>query len=102
MLDLIGAAAALYGNCSQEVGSEIIYINGVPASAEQMTLLEEKAVLLADEYTQKSVNKKALAYLASTGWYVERLNDPSSGKSIPQDILDARADARERLLFSAV
>jgi len=92
MLDLIGAAAALYGNCSQEVGSEIIYINGVPASAEQMTLLEEKAVLLADEYTQKSVNKKALAYLASTDWMVLRQAD--SGEVIPNNIKDARATAR--------
>ena len=92
MLDLIGAAAALYGNCSQEVGSEIIYINGVPASAEQMTLLEEKAVLLATEYAQKSVNKKALSYLASTDWMVLRQAD--SGEVIPNNIKDARAAAR--------
>jgi len=43
---------------------------------------------------QQVINSEALAYLASTGWYVERLNDPSSGKAIPQDILDARAKAR--------
>jgi hypothetical protein len=92
MLDLIGAAAALYGNCSQEVGSEIIYINGVPASAEQMTLLEEKAVLLATEYEQKSINNKALAYLASTDWMVLRQAD--SGEVMPNNIKDARAAAR--------
>ena len=43
---------------------------------------------------QQVINSEALAYLASTAWYVERLNDPSSGKAIPQDILDARAKAR--------
>ena len=43
---------------------------------------------------QQVINSEALAYLAETGWYVERLNDPSSGKAIPQDILDARAKAR--------
>jgi len=92
MLDLIGAAAALYGNCSQEVGSEIIYINGVPAIAEQMTLLEEKAVLLAAEYEQKSVNNKAQVYLASTDWMVLRQAD--SGEVMPNNIKDARAAAR--------
>ena len=44
--------------------------------------------------TQESINLTSRRYLTSTGWYVERLNDPSSGKAIPQDILDARAAAR--------
>jgi hypothetical protein len=92
MIDLIGAAAVLYGNCSQEVGSKIIYINGAPASAEQMTLLEEKAVLLATEYEQKSINSKAQAYLASTDWMVLRQAD--SGEVMPNNIKDARAAAR--------
>jgi len=92
MLDLIGAAAALYGNCSQEVGSEIIYINGAPASAEQMTLLVEKAVLLAAEYAQKSINNKAQAYLASTDWMVLRQAD--SGETMPNNIKELRAAAR--------
>ena len=34
-------------------------------------------------------------YLASTGWYVERLNDPSSGKAIPEEVITKRAEARE-------
>ncbi len=34
-------------------------------------------------------------YLASTGWYVERLMDPSSGKVIPEDVVLKRAEARE-------
>ena len=34
-------------------------------------------------------------YLASTGWYVERLNDPSSGKAIPEEVLAKRGEARE-------
>ena len=32
---------------------------------------------------------------ASTGWYVERLNDPSSGKAIPEDVVLKRVEARE-------
>ena len=34
-------------------------------------------------------------YLPSTGWYIERLNDPSSGKAIPEEVVLKRAEARE-------
>ena len=39
--------------------------------------------------------QEAKIYLASTAWYVERLNDPSSGKAIPEEVLAKRAEARE-------
>ena len=41
---------------------------------------------------QEVINTEALAYLASTDWYVIRLQE--TGVVIPQDILDARASAR--------
>ena len=55
------------------------------------------------EYTEeesriKEINTQiaeAKKYLADTGWYVERLNDPSSGKAIPEEVLAKRAEARE-------
>lgn len=55
------------------------------------------------EFTEKelqitSINKQikeAKTYLADTAWYVERLNDPSSGKAIPEDVLAKRVEARE-------
>lgn len=37
---------------------------------------------------------EAQKYLVDTAWYIERFNDPSSGKAIPQEILDGRAQAR--------
>ena len=37
------------------------------------------------------------SYLADTSWYIERLNDPSSGKPIPEEVLNKRAIAREQL-----
>lgn len=37
---------------------------------------------------------EAKAYLVDTAWYIERFNDPSSGKAIPQEVLDGRAQAR--------
>ena len=50
------------------------------------------------EIAEHELNKRkreALKYLADTGWYVERLNDPSSGKAIPEDVVLKRAEARE-------
>ena len=55
------------------------------------------------EYTEEelqitSINKQiqeAKIYLVDTAWYVERLNDPSSGKAIPEEVLTKRAEARE-------
>ena len=44
-----------------------------------------------------AINKQiqeAKAYLTDTAWYVERLNDPSSGKAIPEEVLTKRAEAR--------
>lgn len=38
--------------------------------------------------------QEAKTYLTDTAWYVERLNDPSSGKAIPEDVLAKRAEAR--------
>ena len=51
-----------------------------------------------EEIQITSINKQiqeAKAYLAETAWYVERLNDPSSGKAIPEEVLTKRAEARE-------
>ena len=36
-------------------------------------------------------------YLAETSWYIERLNDPSSGKPVPEEVLNKRAISREQL-----
>lgn len=51
-----------------------------------------------EELQITSINKQiqeAKTYLESTAWYVERLNDPSSGKLIPEEVLTKRAEARE-------
>ena len=54
------------------------------------------------EFTEEEIQKQELQikineakhYLASTAWYVERLNDPSSGKAIPEEVVTKRAEAR--------
>ena len=51
-----------------------------------------------EELRITSINKQiqeAKIYLTSTAWYVERLNDPSSGKAVPEEVLSKRAEARE-------
>lgn len=48
--------------------------------------------LIAIEIANKK--QEAKAYLANTAWYIERLNDPSSGKAIPEEVLAKRAEAR--------
>ena len=51
-----------------------------------------------EELQITSINKQiqeAKIYLVSTAWYIERLNDPSSGKAIPEEVLTKREEARE-------
>ena len=53
---------------------------------------------IEEELQITSINKQiqeAKTYLASTDWYVERLNDPSSGKAIPEEVLIKRVESRE-------
>ena len=51
---------------------------------------EEKLEKLFNAFTIK-IHKD---YLEDTAWYIERLNDPTSGKAVPQEVLDKRAEAR--------
>lgn len=51
---------------------------------------EEKLEKLFNAFTIK-IHKD---YLEDTAWYIERFNDPSSGKAVPQEVLDKRAEAR--------
>ena len=80
---------------TEEVWQEAININA--------NCYEDGKFIIKDFRTDKEIaeqvlNKRkqeALKYLADTGWYVERLNDPSSGKAIPEDVLAKRVEVRE-------
>ena len=41
------------------------------------------------------VKTQAGALLSETAWMIERFNDPSSGKEVPQEVLDQRQAIRE-------
>ena len=45
---------------------------------------------------QAKINSEALSYLASTDWYITRLSE--TGVAVPQEILDARQVAREKIV----
>ena len=45
---------------------------------------------------QERINNESREYLKSTDWYVIRQQE--TGVAIPQDILDARQAARERII----
>lgn len=48
------------------------------------------------EQLQQQANAEARAYLASTDWYVIRLQE--TGEPVPEDILAERAAARARVI----
>ena len=54
---------------------------------------EEKLEKLFNAFTIK-IHKD---YLEDTKWYIDRLNDPSSGKAVPAEVLTKRAFAREEI-----
>ena len=54
---------------------------------------EEKLEKLFNVFTIK-IHKD---YLEDTKWYIDRLNDPSSGKAVPAEVLSKRVFAREEI-----
>ena len=61
--------------------------------------IEDSDIVILNNADKKlqiiKIKAKALIYLADTAWYIERLNDPSSGKAIPEEVLTKRIEARE-------
>jgi len=49
-----------------------------------------------DKETQQLINKTAIAYLASTDWYITR--NAETGELVPTDVLEKRAEARQSVL----
>lgn len=85
----------LQGGTLLNAGIEEVQVNGVVKFKYKQTFVTETN----DEKLWKLFNLFAIKihkdYLADTGWYIERLNDPSSGKAIPEEVLAKRAEARE-------
>ena len=73
---------------------EVITYEGVKYRYKQMFTTETNEEKL-EKVAKTMLIQIANQYLKSTGWYVERLNDPSSGKAIPEEVLVKRVEARE-------
>lgn len=56
----------------------------------------EYTQLELDKIAQEDINQTALAYLASTDWYVIRFQE--TGVVVPQEILDSRASVRLQVI----
>ena len=69
-----------------------IIVDGDKITFDKVDWRTSEEIRTAEINTQISEAKQYLAY---TGWYIERLNDPSSGKAIPEEVLAKRAEARE-------
>ena len=54
-----------------------------------------------EEILEKKYNQMLIVlykeYLEDTKWYIDRFNDPSSGKAVPEEVLVKRAFAREEI-----
>ena len=69
-----------------------IIVDGDNISFDKVDWRTPEEIRTAEINTQIS---EAKSYLSDTGWYIERLNDPSSGKAIPEEVLAKRAEVRE-------
>lgn len=63
----------------------------------EKTQEEKDAYDEAHPPTIEELQEEAHLFLDSTDWYVIRLSDPSSGANVPQEIHDARSEARDLL-----
>lgn len=72
--------------------------DAIPITEQEIEELNRRSIEQAMNApkTQSQINAEARAYLASTDWYVTRLNE--TGAVIPDDILAERQAARDRVV----
>jgi len=73
--------------------------SGLADDKTALTYEEAEAIAnkpLTDEQIQEQKNNEARQYLDSTDWYIIRHQE--NGKAIPQEILDAREEARNSII----
>jgi len=73
------------------------YLKIVDGQILEKTQEEKDAYDLAHPSTLEDLQESARIFLNNTDWYIIRSNDPSSGKSVPQEILLSREKARDLL-----
>lgn len=76
---------------------QVVEIKSINVLTGEEVVVKEVITVNEEEILKQELQAKimeAKQYLASTAWYVERLNDPSSGKAIPEEVVTKRAEAR--------
>lgn len=78
---------------------EVVIQEAVEAVYETVVTPAEYEILISDcseEVAQAAINSEALAYLASTDWYI--LREMDEGTPCPEEIKTARAEARAKVV----
>ena len=79
---------------SKEVNGEVDQYFEFEQLEYDVSYSDDVLLNMAAKYEKSTAAAIAKQYLVDTGWYVERLNDPSSGKEIPVEVVEKRAAAR--------
>lgn len=80
-------------SCIENDYDSIFIKDGTPKPSLQE--LEDTWLLVQAEELQAQINQEALAYLASTDWYVVRFSE--TGVDIPDDVKAKRQEARDAI-----
>ena len=72
-------------------------VDGRPMTQQEILLCKQflDGIIVPLQWYKLVVANFCIKYLNNTGWYVERLQDPTSGKAIPDDVISKRAAARQ-------
>ena len=72
-------------------------VDGRPMTQQELLLCVQflANIVVPLEWYKSVVVRFCITYLNNTSWYVERFNDPTSGKAIPEEIIAKRVSARQ-------
>tara|TARA_R110000851_G_scaffold105565_4_gene224054 strand:+ start:655 stop:1059 length:405 start_codon:yes stop_codon:yes gene_type:complete len=82
MLDLLRATSELYGNCSKNPNSDIIYIDGVALTDEQLVLVNAKAKETDAEYENNQYVRDRLKEYAKLNQFDMQYEDIINGTKL--------------------
>lgn len=91
-----GSIQQIGGNCPEGW----IVMQGERPTPEHVATAEGTWFLNDYETARVAANTEARAYLASTDWYVTRLQE--TGQPVPEEVLVSRAAAREKVVHPPV
>lgn len=72
-------------------------VDGRPMTQQELLLCKQylDGIIIPLQWYKSIIANFCITYLNNTGWYVERLQDPTSGKAIPEEVISKRTAARQ-------